>query len=280
ARFVADPGVFDRVRSFTVEVTEPAAVTSGVATADAPVAVAVLPGDVPGAPPPGVNPPFAWRTRFELGDGNSTVVSGSGPGPRQLLANPLATTSFTFLPIWADDTEKVRRIRLNYQSLEAGADWKIEGRSQSLDLEPGDGPTVVQFPARDPRRATVSFSGTVITSRGSRPIPQTRVGGRSLAVGAAEPWLSVTVDPAMVDWTRYRSVEVALRRIGEPEVVGGLRFTASDGCQVWGFYGPSTAEREYDLLATYAGPGGEAELRATNQSAGLFALPASPELGR
>ncbi|MEO1369865.1 MAG: hypothetical protein AAFX50_22005, partial [Acidobacteriota bacterium] len=213
------------------------------------------------------------------GDGNSTVVPGSGPGPRQLLAQPLATTSFTFLPVWENDDVTVRRIRIDYHPLEEGADWKIEGRPQSLDLQPGDGPAVFQFPAHDPRRATVVFNGRVITNRGGQPIPDTRVGGRSIAVGAGEPWLSVTVDPAMVDWTRYRSVEVELRRVGEPEVVGGLRFTARDGCQVWGFYGPSTAERRYDLTATYVGPGGEVEFRATDQHAGLFALPASPELG-
>ncbi|MEO1086257.1 MAG: hypothetical protein AAFY88_18635, partial [Acidobacteriota bacterium] len=279
ARFAAGPEVFDPVRSFTVEVTAPVSVTSSTATRDAPVATAVLPGDAPGAPLPGEAPSFEWRARYDLGGGNSTVVPGSGSNPRQLLANPLATTSFTFVPIWVDDDLKLRRIRLNYHPIEQGADWKIEGRPQSLDLKPGDGPTVIQFPAREPRRATVVFNGTLITNRGSRPIPDTRIGGRSIAVGAVEPWLSVTVDPAMVNWDHYRSVEVELRRDGEPEVVGGLRFEASDGPQVWGFYGPSTADRRYDLVATYVAPEGEDEFRATQQSASLFPLPASPELG-
>ncbi|MEO1370714.1 MAG: hypothetical protein AAFX50_26320, partial [Acidobacteriota bacterium] len=68
ARFVADPKTFDRVRCFTVDVEAPVKVTSGVATADAPVATAVMPGDAPGAPLPGEAAPLTWRTRYDLGE--------------------------------------------------------------------------------------------------------------------------------------------------------------------------------------------------------------------
>lgn len=280
ARFAAAASVFDGVDSFRVATTAPVAATSSVATARDPVAWVALPGDVPGAPLPGERPVLRWRTSFELGDGNSVIVRGEGTNPAVDIAPPLGVKTFSFLPVWESSDTTIRRIHLSYRSLEVGAGWKIEGAAESADLQPGDGVLTTRFPVRDPSRAAVVYSGRVITSQGSVPLPEAVVAGASMAVGGAPPWLSVSVDPSMVDWRLFDEVTVELTRDGTPEVAGSLRFTAADGPRAWGFFGASVAQRIYSVEAIYRGAGGERSLTRSGETAALFVLPAAPEAGR
>ncbi|MEM1177431.1 MAG: hypothetical protein AAGM22_03735, partial [Acidobacteriota bacterium] len=276
-RFTAEPEAFTQVQSFTPTLTEPVEITGETGGADHPSVTVRIPGDAAGAPLPGAEPHVRWCVRWDLGHANATVTRGSGPRQRVELEAPLGVKTFTFLPVWADGDVELRRLRLTYRSLEEGPDWRIEGDPQSLDLKPGDGPRSFAFPVRCPTRATVFFNGRAITRRGSLPVPDTTVAGTSIPVGASEPWLSIRVNAELVDWSRYDSVRVKLRRDGEPAAAGTLDFTAEDGPRVWGFFGASAADRRYDLEATYRGPGTSGTFRITGQTSELFTLPASPE---